>query len=298
MNRGKSCVARSDPGDSRLTYALPLAIPWGVKTLLLRATLAILCMGCAHASLRIQGTALWSITKPDCTIEVVGAVQNLGPAGSISGSLKLALWATSGPFPSPGVIVAEAELGQLRGGAQIQDFRHRVPVDVTGQTGTHHFSLVLMEFTRAGWFNRVVVPGGTRNLENGDFLDDAKWRARGNRFLMPPTGVTEGQRLRLQTKANSSFTRITPGTEADLFVTFGEVNQAKLRRGSITGNAEFSYKRGRDSLRGRRHRTGRVSIFSNGLREAEVALFFRSTTKGIYRMAGGGRVTWGNFVLR
>jgi hypothetical protein len=269
-----------------------------MKTLIRRAALAILCIGCAHASLRIEGTALWEITKPDCTIEVVGAVRNYAAAGSISGTVKLALWVTSGPFPSPGVIVAETTLGQLRGGAQISDFKHKVAVDVSGLTGDYHFSLVLMEFTRSGWFNRFVVPGGVRTLQNGDFLDDAQWRPKGNKFLAPPTAMQPGQRLRLQTRSNGTFTRITPGTEADLFVTFDEANKASLKRGSTSGTADFSYKRGRDSLRGKRHRTGRVSIFSNGTRQAEVALFFRTNTKGIYRMAGGGRVTWGNFVLR
>lgn len=269
-----------------------------MKTLLLRAALVFLCMGCAHATLRIEGTALWSITKPDCTIEVVGAVRSYAPSNTISGSLKFALWITSGPFPSPGVIVAEADLGQLRGGEQILDFERKVPIDMPELTGDYHVSLVLMEFTRSGWFNRLVVPGGVRTLENGDFLDDALWRPKGTKFLLPPTGVQAGQRLRLQTMANGTFTRITPGTEADLFLTFAEAGKATLKRGSTSGTADFSYKRGRDSLRGKRHRTGRVSIISNGVRQAEVALFFRTTTKGIYRMAGGGRVTWGNFVLR
>lgn len=269
-----------------------------MKTLVLRAALAFLCLGCAHATLRINGTATWSITKPDCTLEVVGAIQNYAPLNTTSGTLKLALWVTTSPFPSQGLIVAETILPPMRGGEQITDLRRKVPVDLSGLTGDYHFTLVLMEYTLSGWFNRVAVPGGERTLENSDFLDDAKWRAKGNTFLMPPAGVVVGQRLRLQTKANSTFTRITPGTEADFFITFEEGDKAKLRRGSTSGTADISYRRGRDSLRGKRHRTGRVSIFSNGVREAEVALFFRTNEKGIYRMAGGGRVTWGNFILR
>lgn len=284
--------------DLILTDEYLVAIPRGVKSLLSWVCLVVLSIGAAHGTLYIEGTALWSITKPDCTIEVVGAVRNYAPPSSVSGSLKLALWVTSGTFPSPGVIVAEADLGQLSGGGQILDFRRKVSVDVPKLTGDYHFNLVLMEFTRSGWLNRLAVPGGVRTLENGDFLDDEVWRPIGTKFLPPPTGVQAGQRLRLQTKANGTFTRITPGTEADLFVTFAEEGKATLKRGSTSGTADFSYKRGRESLRGKRYRTGQVSILSNGVRQAEVALFFRTTTKGIYRMVGGGRVTWGDFVLR
>jgi hypothetical protein len=269
-----------------------------MKAFILRAALAFLCIGCAHATLRINGTATWSITKPDCTLEVVGAIQNYAPVNTISGTLKLALWVTTSPFPSQGVIVAETILPPLRGGEQIADLQRKVPADLTGLTGDYQFTLVLMEYTYSGWFNRVAVAGGARKLENGDFLDDTKWRAKGNAFLLPPSSVTPGQRLRLQTMANSTFTRITPGTEADLFVTFEAGNLAKLRRGSTSGTANFTYKRGRDSLRGKFHRTGRVSLYSNGVREAEVSLFFRTGSKGIYRMVGGGRVTWGNFILQ
>jgi hypothetical protein len=269
-----------------------------MKTLVLRAALAFLCLGCAQGTLRIDGTATWSITKPDCTLEVVGAIQNYAPVNTSSGTLKLALWVTASPFPSQGIIVAETILQPLRGGAQLTDIHRKVPVDLSGLTGDYHFTLVLMEYTLSGWFNRIAIPSSPRTLDNGDFLDDATWRAKGNTFLPPPAALAVGQRLRLQTKANSTFTRITAGTEADLFITVEEEDEATLRRGSTSGTADISYKRGRDSLRGKRHRTGRVSIYSNGVREAEVSLFFSTSTKGIYRMVGGGRVTWGDFLLR
>lgn len=269
-----------------------------MKTLILRAAMAILCLGCAQATLRIDGTATWSITKPDATLEVVGAIQNYAPVTTTSGTLKLALWVTASPFPSQGIIVAETILQPLRGGTQLTDIRRKVPVDLAGLTGDYHFTLVLMEYTLSGWLNRIAIPSSPRTLDNGDFLDDATWRAKGNTFLAPPAALVVGQRLRLQTKANSTFTRITPGTEADLFITVEEEGEAALRRGSTSGTADITYKRGRDSLRGKRHRTGQVSIYSNGVRQAEVSLFFSTSTKGIYRMTGGGRVTWGDFLLR
>lgn len=273
-------------------------MPLGMKSLLLRAVLVVLCMGCAHATLRIDGTALWSITKPDCTIEVVGAVQNLAPSSTISGSLKLALWVTTGPFPSPGVIVAEVDLGQLRGGTQISDFKRKVAVDMPDLTGDYYFSLVLMEYTVSGWFNRFLVPGSVHTIQGGVFLDDSQWRPKGGPFRRPPALVQSGQRLRLKTKANNTFTRITPGTEADWFITLEDEGKAELKRGSTTARADFLYRRGRDSLRGKRHRTGRISILTAGTRQAEVSLFFRTETKGLYRMAEGTQVAWGEFILR
>ena len=49
-----------------------------MKALLLRILPLVLSTLAAQASvLRINGTATWSITKPDCVIEVVGSIQNL-----------------------------------------------------------------------------------------------------------------------------------------------------------------------------------------------------------------------------
>lgn len=270
-----------------------------MKCLLFRILpLVLVFLSSAQASaLRIEGTATWSITKPDCTIEVVGAIQNLSPINTVSGTLKLALWVTPAPFPSPGYNVAEAILLPLRGGTQMTDFRKKVPVNLDGLTGTFYFTLVLMEYSGYRWDSRVAVPFGTRKLDNGDFLNDTTWYPKGP-FLAPPASVTLGQRLRLQTKANSVLTRITAGTDADTYLTFDKTNELSLRHGSTRERTIYSYKTARDTLRGKSYRTGRVSLYKNGVRQAEIALFFKSTDIGIYRMAGNGRITWGTFVLR
>jgi hypothetical protein len=252
----------------------------------------------AAASFQIDGTPAWSITKPDCTLEVVGAIQNLSSPSTSSGYLKLSLWATLGAFPSAGKSVAEANLGFLVGGTQIRDFEDTVAADLSGLTGEYQFTLVLMEYIGGRWYNRVAIPAGKKNLDRGDFLDDATWNVRAGGFVAPPAHMETGRRLRLITMANSALTRITAGTEADLFLTFAENDEVDLRRGSTSGKASYTYERGRDSIRGKRFRTGRVSLYSNGVRDAEIVLFYRSTTKGTYRITGGGRIAWGNFIMR
>lgn len=252
----------------------------------------------ASAYYRIDGTATWSITKPDCTIQVVGAIQNFSPPSVVSGHLKLALWATLGPFPSAGKIVAEANIGPMMGGTQITDFEDTVTADLSDLTGNYQFTLVLMEYSGSFWYNRLAVPPSTHTLDRGDFLNGSAWNVRAGGFIRPVATIGAGKRLRLMTKANSELKQITAGTEADLILTFEEDNEVVLKRGSSTGKSNFSYQLGRDTLRGRKFRTGRVSLFSNGVKDAEIALFFRSAGKGTFRITGGGRVAWGNFTLR
>ena len=269
-----------------------------MKALLLRILPLVLSTLTVQASaLRINGTATWSITKPDCILEVVGSIQNLSPVNTASGTLKLTLWASLAPFPSQGASVAEVILEPLRGGDQISDIRRKVQVDLSGYTGNFYFTIVLMEYSGSRWDNRVAVPFGTRTLDNGDFLDEGTWKPVGNTFIAPPDSIAVGKRLRLQTKANSVLKRITPGTDADLYVHFDDSDDVRLRHGSTRDMAIYNYQKARDTFRGKRHRTGRVSIYDNGVRESEISLFFKTTDKGIYRMTGSGRITWGTFVL-
>lgn len=251
----------------------------------------------ASAFLRIEGTPIWSITKPDATLEVVGAIQNVASANSATGQVKLALWATAGPFPSSGTILAEAQVGRLIGGSKVLDFSERVPVDMQELSGNLQLTMVLMEYVGERWLNRVAIPAGSVNLERGDFLEGGDWRVR-TRGYKRARKLKVGQRLRLRTKANGQFKEIVPGTEADLIVGLTTDEMASLKRGSTSGISTYSYKRRRDALKGRRFRSGRLSLFTGDVRDAEVILFFRNRRKGIFRLNGGGRVVWGDFSLR
>lgn len=256
-------------------------------------------MGTAQAaSLRIDGTATWSITKPDCVFEVVGAIQNLSPSNTVSGTLKLTLWATYYPFPSQGLNVAETILTPLQGGTQITDFRKKVKADLQGLTGDYYFTVALMEYSGYRWDTRVVVPFGTRKLDNGDFLDETTWRPSATGFVAPPSSIAVGKRLRLHTMANSMFTRITAGTDSDTYITLDADNEARTRYGSERKLSIYNYATGLDTFRGKQYRSGRVSLYRDGVRETHVILFFREANKGIYRMADDGRLTWGTFVIR
>lgn len=262
--------------------------------------LAVWLMAWAHpaaAYFQIDGTAVWSVRKPDCSIEVVGAIQNIAPANTSSGLLRLVLWATVGAFPSAGKVIAEADVGYLQGGAQRVDFRDRVRADLGTLTGDYQFTVVLMESTLGGWVNRVAMPAGSRTLLEGDFVDGVTW-AVPSRGYTRPRAVRSGQKLRLKTKANSNFERISAGTEADCFVSFTSAMDAELKRGSSFGSVSYTYARRRDSLKGKRWKTGRVSLFSGSVREAEIVLYHRSASRGVFRMTGGGRVIWGTFLLR
>jgi hypothetical protein len=121
------------------------------------------------STIRFEGTPGWRISNSQATVTYNGITNNR-PAGSISGTLKVVLWASARPYPSSGYRVAEFRLGQLRGGQRFAYYTTPSrPARVPKVTGPMHFTVVLEEYN--GGYRRVdYKPTGTKQLRNGRFV--------------------------------------------------------------------------------------------------------------------------------
>ena len=257
--------------------------------------LAALC-GLAAAQttpLIIDGEASWKIAKPDCTFRMDGSIQNPGPNGTASGTLKLVLWATVLPFPSRGYVVSELNLGSLPGGYEIADFSRKAPVKMPTVSGELHFTVALLEYTVAGWRTRDFFATGKRAIKNGDFITGTKWVAPSKKPAAPPSAITPGDKLKLNVRATSNMDGITPGTEATLVVTAKTGSKAQLKYGSKGEKVPFSYTTGTGMLNGVKFQTGKLTLNKT----TNVTLFFHGPHTGVYRQNAPTRTTWGIFRL-
>lgn len=257
--------------------------------------LAALC-GLAAAQttpLIIDGTASWKITKPDCKFSLDGSIQNPGPNGTASGTLKLVLWATALPFPSRGHVVSELNLGSLPGGYEIGDFSRKAPVDMPTASGDFHFTVALLEYTVMGWRTRDYFATGKRAIKNGDFITGSKWVAPSKKPADPPATIKPGDVLKLNVRANSTMDGITPGTEAPLLITAKSGGKAQLKFGSRKSMVPFAYSTGKGSLNGVNFTTGKLTLDKS----TQITLFFHGPHIGVYRQNSPNRTTWGNFRL-
>lgn len=259
--------------------------------------LALWCVGMATSqatALRLDGTPTWSITKPKCTLELVGSIRNLN--AFTSGSVKMVLFADLVPFPSKAQVVAEADLGQIPGYGEIDDFKRKVNVTLPTANGDYYFTLAVLEYTLAGWQTRAYVATGQRTLKNGDFLAGYKWRIPGKKVVPPPAGLVAGDRLRLTVKANFDLDAITPGTESRKTVRIEGVSSTTVSYGGKTYDTKYDYLVAKRTLNGVKRPAGNVTLARSGNnQQAEITLFFYNATGGIYRQAAEGRVTWGVF---
>ena len=72
----------------------------------LAVVLALALPAAAQSTIRIVGTPSWKLTPPVCRFKVDGPIQNISPAGTVSGTLKLSLLMSQREYPAPGTVVA------------------------------------------------------------------------------------------------------------------------------------------------------------------------------------------------
>lgn len=239
----------------------------------------------------IDGEASWKIAKPDCTFRMDGTIQNPGPNGTASGTLKLVLWATALPFPSQGHVVSELNLGSLPGGYEIGDFSRKAPVNMPASTGDFHFTVALLEYTVMGWRTRDYFATGKRAIKNGDFVTGSKWVAPSKKPADPPSRLAPGDVLTLNVRSNSNMDGITPGTEAPFVITAKSGGKAQLKFGSKKATAPFTYTTGKGTLNGVNFKTGKLTLDKS----TNITLFFHGPHTGVYRQNAPSRTTWGIF---
>lgn len=103
-----------------------------MKTILCALAMFVCMMRLDAADLNSAGKLTWEIDGPQVTFKLDGVLENNSAEGTVSGPIKLVLWGTALPFPSPGFIVADYDLTPLEGGDQFSDFSHQDPAQLAG----------------------------------------------------------------------------------------------------------------------------------------------------------------------
>ena len=261
----------------------------------------------AQSIIRMVGTPSWKITPPVCRFKVDGPIQNLSPAGTVSGTLKLSLFMSEREYPAPGTVVSEHTLGQLGGQFQIDRVKAKEPASIPNLTGTFHFTVVVSEYTTAGWRARAFSDTGTRKVKNGVFVTGTKWRIPKDPVLPPPTKLPNGTFFKFKLNATEQLDKIAGSSQTRTRVIIRKGKNARYQGPATKTKAEYSYKTGRKRVNGKRADIGKLVIDfrkaagTESQTESQFELYFTSGATGYYKrtdLAGTGRrVTWGKFQM-
>lgn len=271
----------------------------------LAVVLALALPAAAQSTIRIVGTPSWKLTPPVCRFKVDGPIQNISPAGTVSGTLKLSLLMSEREYPAPGTVVAEHTLGQLGGQFQIDRVRAKVPARMPDLTGDFHFAMVVSEYTTAGWRARDFKDTGVRKVKNGVFVTGKKWRLPAAPVLPPPTKLSNGTFFRFTLSATEQLDKIASSSRTRTTVIVRKGRNARYAGPAGKTKAKYSYSTGRKLVNGKRADIGQLVVdFSaaagtTAQTESRFELYFTGGSSGYYKrtdIAGtGSRVTWGTF---
>lgn len=163
-----------------------------MKILLFAAAMFLGVFRSEAANFRLDGDLTWEITEPRLTFKLAGNLVDL--TNGTSGTIKPVLWASSQPSYL-GSDIGEYTLGQIDGGNQFNDLSGRTTSNIPSVTGNYYFNITVLEYTTAGWRNRLIVPGGSATLIKGDFVTQQKWKISTNNVTSPPAALAYGRSL-------------------------------------------------------------------------------------------------------
>lgn len=274
-----------------------------MKTLLRVLAAALSIASVQAANIVISGTLSWKIFQPDCTFKLDGAIANLSPAGTSSGTLRLILWATPAAFPSKGYALAEHILGPLDGGYQFDNFSATVPVYMQNITGNLNFTIAVLEYTTAGWLNRAYVTTGRKKVENGDFITGLPWVIPNKPVIDPPAKMVADNKLTLAVAANEDLKAITPGTRAKTRITLVGKNKATITIAGDESTSMRKYTVKNSTLYQKKVPVGRLHLDPlDTTGSSTVTLYFQSAKSGVFKNVEenpqGGGTTWGTFTFK
>jgi hypothetical protein len=249
--------------------------------------------------LTLNGSLTWNVTEPRCTFKLNGKLVNNTAQGS--GTLKLLLYATQTPFPSPGFLVSEATLGVVGSGFQFSSFTVSAASKVPSISGSYIFTVVVSEYDGANWRNVLAIPGGTRTLAGGDFTGQQKWSLPTAPVQPSVAKLAAGNILRLTVKATNELNQF-PATfqeRADLFIDAKGKLTRKYR--GVRAKASYSLKTKNAQYNGTLASCGVLTVKYSATANATVTLFFQGTNSGTYKSVevkdGDTATTWGTFKL-
>jgi hypothetical protein len=276
-----------------------------MKRWILACALLLSLLRLDAATFKLAGDLKWEITEPRLTFTLDGALQNLDSAGT-SGTIKLVLWATKAPYPSTGYSVGEYNLGQISAGYQFEDFSVKTVSNVPSITGDYYFTIAVMEYTTAGWRNRLLVSTGTRNLSVGDFTTQKKWSIPATTVIAPPVKLTGKNKIIMRERATSLLNRFPVASQVE--TTF-DINKG-LKLDAIntydSSPASYTYVVGTRKLKHKAVPAAIVSVTYNDpggyMPSADkIILYFHTATSGIYKSSAkygsNTEVTWGVLTL-
>jgi hypothetical protein len=258
------------------------------------------------ATLKLDGNLKWQITEPRLTFTMDGGIQNLDSSG-ISGTIKLVLWATKTPYPASGYAVGQYTLGQINGGYQFSDFTVKTTSNIPVLDGTYYFTIVVTEYTTAGWRNRLLVSTGTQSLTMGNFTNQKTWTIPRTAVIAPPAGLTSNNTLVLSEKATGLRNRFPVSSQIKTTLDIG--SGLKLQASNVYDKSpgSYTYQVGSKKLRGKNVPAAVLSISYNDPggyipSTDKIILYFHTANSGIYKSAtklGATTETiWGTFTLQ
>ncbi len=281
-----------------------------VKTILCLIAM-MFCMARVDAAyLRLEGDLKWDVTMPQCTFKLDGELQNLSSVGT--GPLKLVLWVTSTPFPSPGQIVGDFLLGSLPGNSQFTDFTVETKARLPFSTGSFYFTIAVVEYTTAGWRNVLLVPTGTRLLRNGNFVDQVRWTIPKAPVVAPPAVIGRGDLITLTERATGDFNRFPVIWQDRIKLDFWSSSKLSYSLRSRKVDVFYIYSVVRTTLKGKKVKTGKLVLTDDADLDDisfknTIHLYFQGPDYGTYKstVTGtlwtgtlGSSVTWGTFKLQ
>jgi len=277
-----------------------------MKTLF-AALVMLFCLSRMDAAiLNLNGDLTWNVTEPRLTFQMDGGLQNNSPAGTVSGTIKLVLWASQTPS-STRSMVGEYSLGQISGGYQFSNFTVSAPSDVPTVTGDYYFTIAVLEFTTAGWVNRLLVETGTKKLSAGNFVAQLKW-PQPTAKVIAPMPLLSGQKLKLTLRASEYLNRFPADLQSLSTVTIDSAPKATVKDPNGKNSATYSYKTTNTRYNGKKVQAANLKLqYSNASDYATVTLYFQSlksgTFKSIAKVYPSGNpayteTTWGTFTIQ
>lgn len=259
------------------------------------------------ASIKLDGETTWMVRSGECQF-TTGPIQNLSPSNTTSGTLKLVLWMSPTKFPSRGYPISEVQLGQLRGGFQINPLNLKGPLRLPRVEGTFYFTVYVAEFTTAGWQTRAYQDGDTYTLDDGNFVTGKPWIVPDKALVTPPSKLRSGSTIVLNPRATSDFKELLPFSIFQTKVKQNTKTRATLTRFGKDRRAVASYKIREAALNGKTGKAARLTLNfakaanSKQTSKADLVLYFQSPNSGVFRLNetedSSGNSTWGLFKLR
>lgn len=258
------------------------------------------------ASIKLDGETTWTIRSGECRF-TTRPIQNLNPSNTTSGTLKLVLWMSQQKFPSRGIAISEVQLGQLRGGFQINPMKLKGSLRLPRVDGTFYFTIYVAEFTTAGWQTRAYQDGETYTLDDGYFVTGKNWEAPDKALVEPPPTIGNGTTIVLNPRATGDFKQLLPFSIYQTKVEQNTRIRATLTRFGANRKAATSYKIRKATLNGKPGKAATLKLDfakaanSKQTSKADLILYFQSPNSGVFRLneteSTSSNSSWGLFKL-